>query len=169
MTKRVQILDRVFNIQYKITLKYPTGIYAKLKQTHIKPTELLTLTLMRCLLTHFVKVFFCTLSRSSEGDKNKRERREVNYIIQIQHGCCTRRDYPTNLCRWCGHTDTHKHIQLRVAKQCTKHPPQRRWWCWICELQFDRVSVEKWCSFLSLTHTFTLSRFSSCLYWITPS
>lgn len=127
MTKRVQILDRVFNIQYKITLKYLTGIYAKLKQTHIKPTELLTLTLMRCLLTHFVKVFFCTLSRSSEGDKNKRERREVNYIIQIQHGCCTRRDYPTNLCRWCGHTDTHKHIQLRVAKQCTKHPPQRHW------------------------------------------
>lgn len=27
------------------------------------------LTLIRCLLTHLVKVFFCTRSRSSAGDK----------------------------------------------------------------------------------------------------
>lgn len=29
------------------------------------------LTLIRCLLTHLVKVFFCTRSRSSGGDKNQ--------------------------------------------------------------------------------------------------
>lgn len=35
----------------------------------------ITQTLMRCLLTHFVKVFFCTLSRSSE---ERRERKKVS-------------------------------------------------------------------------------------------
>lgn len=39
----------------------------------------LTHTLMRCLLTHFVNVFFCTRSRSSE--RIKRQRRHLNYII----------------------------------------------------------------------------------------
>lgn len=32
-------------------------------------TKRAPLTLMRCLLTHLVKVFFCTRSRSSRGDK----------------------------------------------------------------------------------------------------
>lgn len=37
-------------------------------------------TLMRCLLTHLVKVFFCTLSRSS---KEHREKREVNDMFEL--------------------------------------------------------------------------------------
>lgn len=43
-------------------------------------TSVVSRTLMRCLLTHLVKVFFCTLSRSS---KEHREKKEVNDMFEL--------------------------------------------------------------------------------------
>lgn len=65
--------------------------------------------------------------------KKYRERREVNYIIQIQHGCCSQLDYSTVLCRWRGHAHkcayTHIHTHKSSSEEKSselKHSPQRQ-------------------------------------------
>lgn len=77
------------------------------KQT-VNSLNPVTFTLMRCLLTHFVKVFFCTLSRSSEEIKKQVF---ISYIIQInhRHGYCGQFHYSAVLCGKPKNTHTPPH------------------------------------------------------------
>lgn len=60
----------------------PTNGFQAFSQSRMETsvTSVVSHTLMRCLLTHLVKVFFCTLSRSS---KEHREKREVNDMFEL--------------------------------------------------------------------------------------
>ena len=84
-----------------------------------------THTLMRCLLTHFVKVFFCTLSRSSEEKEIKERKR--GRLITFKKNKKTKNKYSMEgaastivLTHTHTHTQTHTHTrpdpELRGSK-----------------------------------------------------